>query len=144
MSVTVLSDVRAVNRLFHSPRVLIATTSAYGSSGVVPCRWAWPARRLTRSFAALAKNEQAMISSRTKAALAAAKARGVKLGRPKLTAARKVALDTVRAAADNHAANVLPIIRGIRRAGATTLREIADALNARGSNGARRAGLACG
>jgi hypothetical protein len=36
-----------------------------------------------------------------------------------------------RAAADNHAANVLPIIREIRKAGATTLREIAEALNAR-------------
>jgi hypothetical protein len=44
----------------------------------------------------------------------------------------KVALETLGAAADNHAANVLPIIREIRKAGATTLREIADALNARG------------
>ena len=43
-----------------------------------------------------------------------------------------MALETIGAAADNHAANVLPIIREIRKAGATTLREIADALNARG------------
>jgi DNA invertase Pin-like site-specific DNA recombinase len=78
-----------------------------------------------------------MIGARTKAALAAAKARGVKLGGPKLAQARKVALETIGAAADNHAANVLPIIRKIRKAGATTLREIADALNARGVATAR-------
>jgi DNA invertase Pin-like site-specific DNA recombinase len=72
------------------------------------------------------------LGARTKAALAAAKARGVKLGGPKLAQARKVALETIGAAADNHAANVLPIIREIKRAGATTLREIAEAPNARG------------
>jgi hypothetical protein len=37
--------------------------------------------------------------------------------------------------ADAHAANVLPIIREIRKAGGTTLREIAEALNARGVRG---------
>ena len=88
-------------------------------------------------FAALAEKERAMIGARTKAALAAAKARGVKLGGPKLAQARKAALETIGAAADNHAANVLPIIREIRKAGATTLREIADALNARGVQTAR-------
>ena len=88
-------------------------------------------------FAALAEKERAMISTRTKAALKAAKARGVKLGGPKLAQARKAALQTIGAAADNHAANVLPIIREIRKAGATTLREIADALNARGVQTAR-------
>jgi hypothetical protein len=51
---------------------------------------------------------------------------------PNLAQARKVALETTGAAADNHAADVLPIIREIRKAGATTLREIADPLNARG------------
>jgi DNA invertase Pin-like site-specific DNA recombinase len=88
-------------------------------------------------FAALAEKERAMIGARTKAALAAAKARGVKLGGPKLAQACKVAVATIEAAADNHAANVLPIIREIRKAGATTLREIANALNARGVQTAR-------
>jgi Recombinase len=46
-------------------------------------------------------------------------------------------LKTIGAAADGHAANVLPIIQEIRKAGATTLREIADALNARGVATAR-------
>ena len=41
-------------------------------------------------FAALAEKERAMISTRTKAALKAAKARGVKLGGPKLAQARKI------------------------------------------------------
>jgi DNA invertase Pin-like site-specific DNA recombinase len=88
-------------------------------------------------FAALAEKERAMISSRTKAALAAAKARGVKLGGPKLPEARKVAVATVRSLADRHAANVLPVIREIQRSGAGSLRDVADALNARGISTAR-------
>jgi len=83
-------------------------------------------------FAALAEKERAMISTRTKAALAAAKARGVRLGGPKLAKARKSAVVSIKALADQHAANVLPVIREIRRAGATSLHQIADALNARG------------
>jgi DNA invertase Pin-like site-specific DNA recombinase len=43
-------------------------------------------------FAALAEKERAMISTRTKAALAAAKARGVVLGGPNLSKARKGAV----------------------------------------------------
>lgn len=88
-------------------------------------------------FAALAEKERAMISARTKAALKAAKARGVQLGGPQLAQARKVAVKTIEAAADNHAANVLPIIREIKGTGASTLREIAKALNARGVSTAR-------
>lgn len=42
-----------------------------------------------------------------------------------------------QAAADQHAAAELPIIRQIKRAGARTLREIADALNERGVRTAR-------
>ncbi len=83
-------------------------------------------------FAALAEKERAMISTRTKAALAAAKARGVTLGGPALAKARKSAVASIKALADQHAANVLPIIREIRRAGAASLHQIADALNARG------------
>ena len=40
--------------------------------------------------------------------------------------------------ADQYAANVLPAIREIRRAGATSLHQIADALNARGITTPRR------
>ena len=62
------------------------------------------------------------------------------LGNPKLHAARKSALKAVTAEADRFAANVLPIIREAQKAGATSLREIAAALNARRSgcaNGTR-------
>ena len=50
-------------------------------------------------FAALAEKERAMIATRTKAALQAAKARGVKLGGPRLKEARRLALKAVEALA---------------------------------------------
>jgi DNA invertase Pin-like site-specific DNA recombinase len=83
-------------------------------------------------FAALAEKERSLISARTKAALAAAKTRGVILGGPKLAQARKQAVASNKALADRYAANALPLIREIQRAGAKSLHAIADALNARG------------
>ena len=77
------------------------------------------------------------ISTRTRQALSAAKARGVTLGNPRLREARKNAVGAMRAEADRYAANVLPIIREAQKAGARTLREIAEALNARGIATAR-------
>jgi len=90
-------------------------------------------------YAALAEKERALISARTKAALAAKKAQGFKLGNPRLAeTAHPFAHAASRAAADRFAANVLPIIREIQLAGATTtLRDIAAALNARGVRTAR-------
>ncbi|WP_420969315.1 recombinase family protein [Bradyrhizobium sp. B120] len=88
-------------------------------------------------FAALAEKERSLISSRTRQALAAAKARGAVLGSPKLHLARKSASDAVKAEADRHAANVLPTIKEAQSAGAHTLRAVAEALNARGVPTAR-------
>jgi DNA invertase Pin-like site-specific DNA recombinase len=88
-------------------------------------------------FAALAEKERALISTRTRQALSAAKARGVNLGNPRLQVARKSAVEAVKSEADRYAANVLPIIREVQKAGARTLREIAEALNARGIATAR-------
>lgn len=88
-------------------------------------------------YAALAEKERALIAARTKQALAAAKARGVTLGNPKLHVARQNAVEAVSAEADRFAANVLPIIREAQKAGAATLRDIAVALNARGVATAR-------
>lgn len=88
-------------------------------------------------FAALAEKERSLISARTRQALSAAKARGVTLGNPSLHTARKSAVKAVKAEADRYAANVLPIIREAQKAGARTLREIAEALNARGIATAR-------
>jgi Recombinase len=77
------------------------------------------------------------VTTRTRQALAAAKERGVTLCSPKLHEVRKTAVASIQAEADKHAANVLPIIREAQKAGATTLREIAEALNARGVATAR-------
>jgi len=82
-------------------------------------------------LAAVAEKELKMIGHRTRQALAAAKARGVTLGNPRLHVARRSAIEAVSAEADRFAANVLPIIREAQKAGAKTLREIAAALNAR-------------
>jgi DNA invertase Pin-like site-specific DNA recombinase len=84
-------------------------------------------------YAALAEKERAMISARTRDALAAAKARGVRLGnRTNLAEATRRSAAVRSAAADRHAANVLPVIEEIRRGGATSLRRVAATLTARG------------
>jgi DNA invertase Pin-like site-specific DNA recombinase len=89
-------------------------------------------------YAALAEKERALISARTKAALAAKKAAGAKLGNPRNPAeAAAKGHQAIRAAADQFAANALPIVRQIQDAGKTTLADIAEALNARGIRTAR-------
>jgi DNA invertase Pin-like site-specific DNA recombinase len=92
---------------------------------------------LLHLYAALAEKERAVISQRTKAALAAAKARGQALGNPRLADARAVAHATLKAEADAHAGAVMPAIREAQAAGAKSLRQIADALNGRGIATAR-------
>src|SRR6516225_6405948 len=69
-----------------------------------------------------AEKERALISTRTKAALAAKKAAGAKLGNPRAAEAAVKAHAANRAAADQFAANVLPIVRAIQASGLTTLR----------------------
>lgn len=92
---------------------------------------------LLHIYAALAEQERLMISQRTKAALATKKAAGVKLGNPRLDEVRGSGSDAQRDSADAFAASVLPIIKQIRKAGATSLRAIAEALNDRGVATAR-------
>jgi DNA invertase Pin-like site-specific DNA recombinase len=88
-------------------------------------------------YAALAEKERALISARTKAALAAKKAEGAKLGNPRAAEAAVKAHAANRAAADQFASNVLPIVREIQAAGIRSLGGIAGALNARGIHTAR-------
>lgn len=87
-------------------------------------------------YAAVAEQERAMISHRTKEALAAAKARGQKLGNPKIEKAQEAAAKVRIANADAFASNVIPIIREIQATGAS-MRQTADALNRRGIPTAR-------
>jgi DNA invertase Pin-like site-specific DNA recombinase len=98
-----------------------------------------------RILAAVAQEEREQISKRTKAALAAKKARGGKLGfanpnRSGLSAASAAARRGARLSAEAHlfAANTLPLVETIRSAGVQTLSGIANALNARGIPSARR------
>jgi DNA invertase Pin-like site-specific DNA recombinase len=88
-------------------------------------------------LAAVAQHEREAISERTRAALAAAKARGVKLGNPRLAEAREGVLAARVAAADAFAANVRPIIKEIQTSGVGSLRGVAKALTARGVATAR-------
>lgn len=99
-------------------------------------------RFLLHVMAAVAEHEAQAISERTRAALAAAKTRGVALGwsmpgraGEQRHAARKGAERNARKA-DQHAANVLPVIRQIAARG-VSLRQIADELNTRGIKTAR-------
>jgi len=89
-------------------------------------------------FAVMAQHERELISSRTKAGLQAAKARGKKLGKPaNLTDAARAKAEAVRVAKARTAnAQVLELI-GLYRAKGLTFRKIADKLNASGYKTAR-------
>jgi DNA invertase Pin-like site-specific DNA recombinase len=88
-------------------------------------------------LAAVAQHEREIISARTSAALKAAKARGRRLGNPRLSEARQHAAVAKKESADRYAANVLPVIRDIQRSGIRSLRGVARALAARGIPTAR-------
>ncbi len=95
-------------------------------------------------LAAVAQRERKLISERTKAALAAAKTRGVKLGNPNGAASIRhagkgtaAALDAVRRNAAGRASEYAEIIVDVRASGATSLTAIARELNERGILAAR-------
>lgn len=87
-------------------------------------------------LALVAQQEREAISARTKAALAAAKARGQRLGNPNgadaLHRAAKgngAAVQALKEGADRHAANLLPIVRDLQAKGVSSLPRLATALN---------------
>jgi DNA invertase Pin-like site-specific DNA recombinase len=85
---------------------------------------------------AVAEYEASAISARTKAALAAAKARGVRLGGDRggviasqATKGNQASVVIRSANAEKRAGDLLPVIAQIRKDGATSLRQIASELN---------------
>ena len=100
------------------------------------------ANRLTiHIMAAIAEHEAKMISDRTRAALAAAKARGKRLGgfrgRAGTAADCAKARRARSAAANARAADLGVVIEDIKATGATSLRAIAKELNGRGISAPR-------
>lgn len=94
-------------------------------------------RFMLHVYAAMAEEEGRLISERTRAALAAAKSRGVKLGGRRTCDQYERAGEAATRQADAFAASVAPILADAQKAGAVSLREIADALNDRGVKTAR-------
>src|SRR6516165_10321683 len=88
-------------------------------------------------LAAVYQHEREMISERTKAALAAAKKRGQRLGNPDIAEVAKRGRAVASANAKRFAANVRPIIEEIMRAGVTSHNAIAQKLNERNVRTAR-------
>ena len=102
------------------------------------------ANRLTVGILSMvAEQEAEAVSSRTKAALAAAKRRGVRLGNPDHLndAARRLGTDASsvvrRAKADQRISDLRRIVTELRTEGATSLRALAMALNNSGISASR-------
>jgi DNA invertase Pin-like site-specific DNA recombinase len=96
-------------------------------------------RFLLTQMAAVAELEAGLIGERTKNALAAAKARGVKLGNPNGARALRgkqtgnaEAVAKIKEKAAQHAMGLQGIIDGIKRSGITSVRAITDELNRQG------------
>lgn len=106
----------------------VAFISSLMDSGVdfVACDNPHATRLTVHILAAVAEHEREKISQRTKAALAAAKARGIRLGNPQLEEARVRALATRRARQPG--SDLTSIAAGLAAQG-LSLREIAKRLN---------------
>jgi DNA invertase Pin-like site-specific DNA recombinase len=91
---------------------------------------------LITQMAAVAELEAGLISQRTRAALAVAKARGVRLGNPSPTPATAAMAAAARQARSrqvvDRAADVLAVLHQVQAEGVSGLRAIAAELHARG------------
>ena len=93
-------------------------------------------RFMLQQMAAVAELEAGLIAARTRAALAAAKARGKRLGGDRgvvpSDAARSAGLAEIRRKATQRASDLAPVIGELRAEGFTSLRGIAAELTGRG------------
>ena len=130
--------VAKVDRLARDTRFLLNVLHNCGAGGVAFCDMPDVApgptgKFLLTSMAAVAELEAGLISQRTKAALAAAKARGTKLGGyrggPKVDTQKGRA--AIRARADAFSARLQPMVTDMRNQG-MSLRQIAAVLTERG------------
>ena len=95
-------------------------------------------RLVLHIFASVAQHEREMISQRTKAALAAAKARGTRIGNPNPGPALQLANSARTEKAKARNSKLHQIVNEVKtKAGLSTLAEIARALNLRGIRTAR-------
>jgi DNA invertase Pin-like site-specific DNA recombinase len=130
-----------LDRLARDTEFLLSIVRGAGAGGIafcdLPALPPGPAGLfMVTMLAAVAEFEAGLISQRTKAAMAAAKVRGVKMGNPHLRAGTPGAMRGARAErtrlSKEHALDVLPYIVAARAAGAVSLRQVAAALTARG------------
>lgn len=130
--------VAKLDRLARNVRFFLELMDSHGVTVVfcdVPETAGPMGRFMLTTLAAVAELEAGMISERTKAALAAAKARGTRLGNPLIHADAKgfaEAREAVFRAKYLDGIDLAAEIRTVREAGAKGYREIADALNAKG------------
>ena len=92
---------------------------------------------LIHILVAVAEYERTMISSRTKAALEAAKRRGVRLGNPRILDAVKKAGEVRHAECRQRYNTLLTTLRALQSGGCNRLKDLAGELNARGLKTAR-------
>lgn len=130
-----------LDRLARNARFLLSVVEGTGEAGVVFCDLptvpAGPVGKfLVTQMAAVAELEGGLISQRTRAALAVAKARGVRLGNPSPTPASPAMAAAARAVRSRQvverAAELLVIVHQVQAEGASSLRAIATALHAYG------------
>jgi len=130
-----------LDRLARNARFLLHVVEGTGEAGVVFCDLPQVppgpvGKFLLTQMAAVAELEAGLTLQRTRAALAAAKARGTVLGNPRLHAGTpdmaRAAAAAKSAQARARTADMVPHIEAARRAGGRTLHDLADALTNRG------------
>ena len=130
-----------LDRLARNARFLLSVVEGSGEAGVVFCDLpsvpAGPIGKfMVTQLAAVAELEAGLISQRTRAALAVAKTRGVRLGNPSPVPATPAMAAAARTARSRQvaarAADVLAVVRQAQAEGASSFRTIAAELHVHG------------